>query len=136
MNDGPDPLPGFLAAAFASAAATGLCFFFFQPLSGAGAPMFRADNVTLAGFAFITALFIAALHIILLAAPLYALLGRRRPPGPGAVLASAALIGALPIPVLFQGGSQELVLLGLAGLIGGVAFLAVSYRSGGAGEEA
>jgi hypothetical protein len=50
MTDRPDAAPGFLAATFATAVATGLYFFFCQPLSGAGAPRFHADNVTLAGF--------------------------------------------------------------------------------------
>jgi hypothetical protein len=135
MSEGQDPLPDFLAAACASAAATGLYFFFFQPLSGSGATMFSAGNVTLAGFAFIAALFIAALHIAILAAPLHALLSRGRPPGPVAILASATLIGALPMPILFHGGGQDFLLFGAAGLVGGIAFLAVRWRLGAAGEE-
>jgi hypothetical protein len=135
MTDELDPLPGFLAAALSAAAATGLYFYFARPLSGAGAIMVSAENVMLAGFAFIAALFVAALHIAILAGPLYALLSRGRPPGPVAVLVSATLIGALPMPVLFQGGSQDFVLFGAAGLIGGIAFLAVGWRPGGAGED-
>jgi hypothetical protein len=135
MRDGPDPLPAFLAAAFASAAATGLCFFSFQPISGSGAIMFSAENVTLAGFAFIAALFVAALHIVILAGPLYALLGRDRPPRPGIVLASATLIGALPVPLISQGDGYAFAIFGLAGLVGGMAFLAVTYQAGKGGEE-
>lgn len=119
MTDGLDPLPGFLAAAFASAAATSLYLVLFEPMP--------AQNVIFAGIAFIAALFTAALHIAILAGPLYALLGRDRSPGPVAVLVSATLIGALPIPV-FHGGSQDFVLFGAMGLVGGVAFLVVTQR--------
>lgn len=121
MRDGPDPLPGFLAAAFASAAATSLYLVLFEPMP--------ASNVAFAGIAFIAALVIAALHIIILAGPLYALLSGSGAPGPAAVLTSATLIGALPIPLLFHGGGQDFMLFGAMGLIGGLAFLAVTRRA-------
>jgi hypothetical protein len=133
MTHDRDPLPAFLAAAFASAAATGLYFFFAQPISGSGAIMFGWENLAFAGVAFIAAFFIAALHIAILAGPLYAALAREASPGPVAILGAAVLIGALPLPLLL-GGGDDWMLFGAMGLIGGIAFLTVYRRPCREGE--
>lgn len=102
----------FVAAAAAPAFLAGLAF-----LLWAG-PM---------GFAlgFAVGLALASLHVLLLAVPIHFLLGRRRTPGPILVLASSFLIGALPLPLLFgaDGLSAAVIILGLFGLSGGIAFL-------------
>lgn len=63
------------------------------------------------------------------------MLSRRERPGPGKILASATLIGAIPMPLIFQGDEQAILIFGLAGLIGGIAFLAVSWRAGEVEEQ-
>jgi hypothetical protein len=75
-------------------------------------------------------LFVAALHIAILAAPLHALLSRERPPGPALILTSATLIGGLPVPLLFRAGVQDFMLFSLLGLIGGVGFCTVTGWTG------
>lgn len=83
---------------------------------------------------FVVALFVAFLHVGLLAAPLYLFLNRYGPPGPGLVIPASILIGALPLPLLL-GAADPLAaapVLGVLGLSGGIAFVAVR---GPIGEE-
>ena len=91
--------------------------------------------LAIGAFAFIAALFIAGMHVALLAAPLHMLLSRRGEPRPRTVLACATLIGALPIPLLAQSGGAAFMIFGMEGLIGGIAFCVVTYRPGAAGED-
>ena len=122
MTETGEEALGFAIAALAPAAVTGLITIGLA--GGLSSPV-----------GFVAALFIAGLHIGLLAVPLHMLLSRRGPPGPVTVLASAALIGALPVPLLFQAGGWSFMIFGAAGLIGGVAFLAASWQPRGSGED-
>ncbi|HTU11596.1 MAG TPA: hypothetical protein VMG08_11950 [Allosphingosinicella sp.] len=134
MTDTGDHALAFVAAAFAPAAATGLVIL-AGSLSAPGEAGFGAAHLILACLGFVLALLIAGLHVAALAVPLHLWLSRRGSPGPGRVLAAAALIGALPIPLLVQGGIGEMLVFGLAGLIGGVAFLLVSSHDAPQGGE-
>lgn len=91
--------------------------------------------LAIGAFAFIVALFIAGMHVVLLAAPLHMLLSRHAEPRPGTVLICATLIGALPVPLLIQSGGAAFIVFGMEGLIGGIAFCVVTYRPGAAGEQ-
>ena len=104
--------------------------------AAACAPALLAGGIGLIGgpFAiliFVLALAIAGMHVVLLAAPLYALLCLWREPGPAIVLPASVVIGGLPVPLLlgwpFVPGS---CIGGAFGLVGGFAFLAFSRREG------
>ncbi len=132
MTETGEEALGCVMAAFAPAAATGLVTI---GLAGSlSNPLGFGSVLFLGVVGFVGALFIAGLHIGLLAVPLHMLLSRRGPPGPVAILVSATLIGALPVPLLFQGGGWWFMIFGAAGLVGGMAFLAASWRPRGAGE--
>jgi hypothetical protein len=133
MTETGEEALGFALAALAPAAATGLIFIGLG--GGLAGPGGFGGTLFLGAVAFVAALFIAGLHIGLLAVPLHMLLSRRGTPGPGAVLASATLIGALPIPLLFQGGGWAFMIFGVAGLIGGIAFLMATWRPAVEGED-
>lgn len=116
MTSALDRFPAaFFAAAAAPALLTGL--FFLAPFGPTG---FVA--------AFLFALVLAALHVLVLAVPIHFLLSRRRVPGPILVLAASVLIGALPLPLLLgaEALSTAFLIFGLLGLSGGIAFLLVS----------
>ena len=115
MADADDPVPGFAVAALAPAVLVALYFgLWLGPVAAA--------------FVFFIAFAVSGLHVVVLAAPLYMLIARHRPPGPALVLACAILIGALPIPLLSQGGASAFMIFGFEGLVGGMAFLAVTWR--------
>lgn len=79
---------------------------------------------------------IAAVHVALLALPLYALLRLWREPGPAMVLVASLLIGMLPLPLLLGGPiSLEPWPFGIFGLCGGGAFLLFSRNAPGAAGE-
>lgn len=84
-------------------------------------------------FVFVIALVIAAGHVMVLALPLFALLslsGRR--PGWATALVAAILIGAAPVGVLI---AREAAPWGaFFGLIGGLAFCAMSFVRAGRAE--
>lgn len=113
----------FFAAAAAPALLTGLVLLVL------GGPL---------GFAigFAMSLVLAALHVLLLAVPIHFLLSRRRTPGPILVLASSFLIGGLPLPLLFgaEALSTVVLILGLLGLSGGIAFLLMTGPRDDLGE--
>jgi hypothetical protein len=122
MPDPDDHALGFVAAAHVPAVATGLAF-----MTGVDGSVHNGFGSALGAgaLAFVAALVIAGVHVGFVAVPLYALFSRRGPPGPGLVLAAATLIGALPMSLLFYGNAKSVMIFGLAGLVGGVAFLAV-----------
>lgn len=115
MSPASENLLAFVSAAVAPAVITG-----FWLLAGLGP----------AGFflGFLFAFLLAGAHVALLAFPIYALLSRRREPGPALVLASSFLIGAVPLPLLFglEQGGEGFLFFGLFGLSGGIAFMFVS----------
>ena len=133
MTETGDHALAFAMAALAPAVLTGLVFIGWG--AGLSAPGGIGGALTVGAFAFIVALFSAGLHLGLLAVPLHALLSRGGPPGPGIVLASATLIGGLPLPLIFQGGAAAFMIFGLAGLIGGVAFCAVDWQPRITGDD-
>jgi hypothetical protein len=115
-----DAVRGFIAAVLAPALLAGL---------------FGLAAGPLVLIILIYALVIAALHVALLAVPLYALLRLWREPGPAMVLISSLLIGTLPLPLLLGGPiSLDLWPLGLCGLCGGGAFLLFSRNAPGEGS--
>jgi hypothetical protein len=120
-----DDFPAFLAAAFAPAAAASLYVLAGLPLDG----VLPTGGIMLAMLALAVAFFVAALHVLLLALPLHLLLSRRRRPGPVLIVAGAALIGAVPMPIVLGSSDPAFyVFFGLLGLIGGTAFMLVSGR--------
>jgi hypothetical protein len=124
MASTADPYAGFVAATCAPALLAGTIAL---PVAG-----FFAFYVIVAAF------FIAMLHVLLLAAPAYALLGLRKTPGPLAILVASLLIGALPMPILFGGGAGIFPAawwLAPFGLSGGIAFLLVTRRGWPGDEE-
>lgn len=125
-----DPAPrlagAFAAAALTPAALIGL-YFLVAGIRAPGDAGFGPGLVLLAFVASLIAVFVAGLHIGLLAVPLYRLLSRRGVPGVITILFSSVLIGALPLPVLFKAQSLDTyALFGLLGLTGGVTFLLVA----------
>jgi hypothetical protein len=133
MIEREDHALAFAMAALAPAVVAGFAFMGFAavPWSPGGLGSALAIGV----IAFFAALFIAGLHVAILAAPLHMLLSRHGEPKPGIVLACATLVGALPIPLLLQGGASAFVIFGGEGLIGGIAFCLVTYRPEAAGED-
>lgn len=126
MSETGEEAFAFAMAALVPAIATGLVTI---GLAGGVTYSVGLLPVLLLGFiAFVAALFIAGLHVGFLAVPLHMLLSRRGQPGPATILVSATLIGALPMPLFFQDGGWWFMIFGAAGLIGGMAFLIVSWR--------
>lgn len=124
MASTADPYAGFVAATCAPALLAGAISL---PIVG-----------FLAFYIIFVAFFIAMLHVLLLAAPAYALLGLRKAPGPLAILIFSLLIGALPIPILFGGGAgifPAAWFLAPFGLSGGFAFLIFAQRGEPRDEE-
>lgn len=97
--------------------------------AAAGALVGLAGGPGFAFVVFMAALSVAGLHVILLALPLYGLLRLLRwQVNPATALVAAGLIGALPATLLAGPGLGAWG--GLFGLIGGVAFCAMSFVRG------
>lgn len=85
---------------------------------------------------FIIGLFLAALHVVFLAVPIYLWLERTYRPTLAIILLASALIGALPAFLLLVGEStwreiaEVIRACGLCGLTGGVAFWLTLRLSG------
>lgn len=110
-----DAFAGFVAAVCAPALIAGLIAVPFSPVA--------------AILVLYAAAVVALMHVMLLAVPLYLLIGRWWTPGPVTILVSAALIGALPVSFLSVGRpTLEVWPLALFGLAGGCAFLVFANR--------
>ena len=112
--------PASLAATVVPAALGALVSPILEPNGGGAA---------LAAMVFVFGLMIAALHVLILGAPLYLLLRRRGPVRWTTALVAGAAIGALPFILLFgrNAGGDDSIWFGAAALLGMCGALAFSW---------